>query len=203
MLAVGSPFGLTSTVTQGIVSGLGRGRMGITQYEDFIQTDAAINPGNSGGALVNTKGELIGILTAFVIMLGVFGALVAALIPLVLAVVAVFTAVGIIAVISMIRELNEFTVIVTTMVGLAVGIDYSLLIVQHNKIVEEWYANGHGANTRHYVASLAKSLLGGLSLALAPARPPRLRIPAAVSVAITRILTWPGGTPSRASRAER
>ncbi len=64
VLAVGSPFGLTSTVTQGIVSGLGRGRMGITQYEDFIQTDAAINPGNSGGALVNAKGELIGINTA-------------------------------------------------------------------------------------------------------------------------------------------
>ena len=64
MLAVGNPFGLSSTVTLGIVSALGRGRMGITQYEDFIQTDAAINPGNSGGALVNTKGELIGLNTA-------------------------------------------------------------------------------------------------------------------------------------------
>ncbi len=64
VLAIGNPFGLTSTVTQGIVSALGRGRMGITQYEDFIQTDAAINPGNSGGALVNTKGELVGINTA-------------------------------------------------------------------------------------------------------------------------------------------
>ncbi len=64
VLAVGNPFGLTSTVTQGIVSALGRGRMGITEYEDFIQTDAAINPGNSGGALVNGKGELIGINTA-------------------------------------------------------------------------------------------------------------------------------------------
>lgn len=64
VLAVGNPFGLNSTVTLGIVSALGRGRMGITQYEDFIQTDAAINPGNSGGALVNTKGELIGINTA-------------------------------------------------------------------------------------------------------------------------------------------
>jgi serine protease Do len=51
-------------VTLGIVSALGRGRMGITQYEDFIQTDAAINPGNSGGALVNTRGELVGINTA-------------------------------------------------------------------------------------------------------------------------------------------
>ena len=64
VLAVGNPFGLRSTVTQGIVSALGRGGMGISQYEDFIQTDAAINPGNSGGALVNTKGELIGINTA-------------------------------------------------------------------------------------------------------------------------------------------
>src|SRR6478609_8201657 len=64
VLAVGNPFGLNSTVTLGIVSALGRARMGITQYEDFIQTDAAINPGNSGGALVNTKGELVGINTA-------------------------------------------------------------------------------------------------------------------------------------------
>ncbi|PJA78381.1 MAG: hypothetical protein CO149_04335, partial [Nitrospirae bacterium CG_4_9_14_3_um_filter_51_5] len=58
------PFGLNSTVTLGIVSALGRGGMGITQYEDFIQTDAAINPGNSGGALVNMRGELVGINTA-------------------------------------------------------------------------------------------------------------------------------------------
>ena len=64
VLAVGNPFGLTATVTQGIVSAVGRGGMGITQYEDFIQTDAAINPGNSGGALVNARGELIGINTA-------------------------------------------------------------------------------------------------------------------------------------------
>jgi len=64
VLAVGNPFGLNSTVTLGIVSALGRGHMGITQYEDFIQTDAAINPGNSGGALVNTQGELVGINTA-------------------------------------------------------------------------------------------------------------------------------------------
>jgi serine protease Do len=64
VLAVGNPFGLNSTVTLGIVSALGRGHMGITQYEDFIQTDAAINPGNSGGALVNIKGELVGINTA-------------------------------------------------------------------------------------------------------------------------------------------
>jgi serine protease Do len=64
VLAIGNPFGLNSTVTLGIVSALGRGRMGITQYEDFIQTDAAINPGNSGGALVNTRGELVGVNTA-------------------------------------------------------------------------------------------------------------------------------------------
>ncbi len=64
VLAVGSPFGLSSTVTLGIISALGRGNVGIADYEDFIQTDAAINPGNSGGALVNVIGELIGINTA-------------------------------------------------------------------------------------------------------------------------------------------
>jgi serine protease Do len=70
VLAVGNPFGLNSTVTSGIVSALGRGGMGITQYEDFIQTDAAINPGNSGGALVNTRGELVGINTAIMSQTG-------------------------------------------------------------------------------------------------------------------------------------
>src|SRR5207245_1021491 len=70
VLAVGNPFGLNSTVTLGIVSALGRGHMGITQYEDFIQTDAAINPGNSGGALVNRAGELVGINTAIVSQTG-------------------------------------------------------------------------------------------------------------------------------------
>lgn len=64
VLAIGSPFGLRSSVTMGIISALGRGSVGITEYEDFIQTDAAINPGNSGGALVNMRGELIGINTA-------------------------------------------------------------------------------------------------------------------------------------------
>lgn len=64
VLAVGSPFGLSSTVTMGIISALGRGNVGIADYEDFIQTDAAINPGNSGGALVNLQGKLIGINTA-------------------------------------------------------------------------------------------------------------------------------------------
>ncbi len=63
-LAIGNPFGLNSTVTLGIVSAVGRSGMGIEDYENFIQTDAAINPGNSGGALVNTRGELIGINTA-------------------------------------------------------------------------------------------------------------------------------------------
>jgi serine protease Do len=63
-LAIGNPFGLNSTITLGIVSAVGRANMGIEQYENFIQTDAAINPGNSGGALVNTRGELIGINTA-------------------------------------------------------------------------------------------------------------------------------------------
>ena len=60
-LAIGNPFNVGQTVTMGIVSALGRGGFGITDYEDFIQTDAAINPGNSGGALVDTQGRLIGI----------------------------------------------------------------------------------------------------------------------------------------------
>ncbi len=64
VLAVGNPFGLNQTVTMGIISAVGRARMGIVDYEDFIQTDAAINPGNSGGALVHLRGELIGINTA-------------------------------------------------------------------------------------------------------------------------------------------
>ena len=64
VIAIGNPFGLGQTVTSGIVSALGRSGLGIEGYEDFIQTDASINPGNSGGALVNSKGELIGINTA-------------------------------------------------------------------------------------------------------------------------------------------
>lgn len=64
VLAMGNPFGLNQTVTMGIVSAMGRGGLGIEDYEDFIQTDAAINHGNSGGALVNSRGELIGINTA-------------------------------------------------------------------------------------------------------------------------------------------
>jgi serine protease Do len=64
VLAIGSPYGLSNTVTMGIISAVGRANVGIADYEDFIQTDAAINPGNSGGPLVNIKGEIIGINTA-------------------------------------------------------------------------------------------------------------------------------------------
>ena len=64
VVAIGNPFGLGQTVTSGIVSALGRSGLGIESYEDFIQTDASINPGNSGGALVNLRGELVGINTA-------------------------------------------------------------------------------------------------------------------------------------------
>lgn len=63
-LAIGDPFGVGQTVTRGIISATGRGNLGIEDYEDFIQTDAPINPGNSGGALINDRGELIGINTA-------------------------------------------------------------------------------------------------------------------------------------------
>jgi serine protease Do/serine protease DegQ len=66
VVAIGNPFGLRQTVTSGIVSALGRSGLGIESYEDFIQTDASINPGNSGGALVNLRGELVGINTAIV-----------------------------------------------------------------------------------------------------------------------------------------
>lgn len=63
-LAIGNPFGVGQTVTMGIISATGRDRVGLNTFENFIQTDAAINPGNSGGALINTKGNLIGINTA-------------------------------------------------------------------------------------------------------------------------------------------
>ncbi len=63
-LAIGNPFGVGQTVTMGIISATGRHQLGLTTFEDFIQTDAAINPGNSGGALVNAYGELIGVNTA-------------------------------------------------------------------------------------------------------------------------------------------
>jgi serine protease DegS len=64
VLAIGDPYGVGQTVTQGIVSATGRSQLGLSTFENFIQTDAAINPGNSGGALVNARGELVGINTA-------------------------------------------------------------------------------------------------------------------------------------------
>jgi serine protease DegS len=64
VLAIGNPYGLTTSVTQGIVSATGRGQLDLVTFENFIQTDAAINAGNSGGALVNSRGELVGINTA-------------------------------------------------------------------------------------------------------------------------------------------
>ncbi len=66
VFAIGNPFGVGRTVTMGIISATGRGGLGIEDYEDFIQTDAAINPGNSGGALINLRGELVGINTAII-----------------------------------------------------------------------------------------------------------------------------------------
>jgi serine protease DegQ len=64
VLAIGNPFGVGQTVTQGIVSALGRNHLGINTFENFIQTDASINPGNSGGALIDTDGNLVGINSA-------------------------------------------------------------------------------------------------------------------------------------------
>jgi len=66
VLAIGNPFGIGQTVTMGIISATGRSHVGIADYEDFIQTDAAINPGNSGGALVDIEGDLVGINTAII-----------------------------------------------------------------------------------------------------------------------------------------
>jgi len=66
VLAIGNPFGVGKTVTQGIISATGRHRLGLANIENFIQTDAAINQGNSGGALINTRGEVIGISTAII-----------------------------------------------------------------------------------------------------------------------------------------
>jgi len=65
-IAIGNPFGVGQTVTKGIISAKGRGGLGIEDYEDFLQTDAPINPGNSGGALINDRGDLIGINTAII-----------------------------------------------------------------------------------------------------------------------------------------
>jgi len=66
VLAIGSPFGLEATVTHGVISAMGRGGLGVNQIEDYLQTDASINPGNSGGALVNLRGEVLGINTMVV-----------------------------------------------------------------------------------------------------------------------------------------
>ncbi|KIM11290.1 MAG: serine protease [Sulfuricurvum sp. PC08-66] len=66
VFAIGNPFGIGETVTQGIISALGRSGVGINEYENFIQTDASINPGNSGGALIDSRGALIGINTAII-----------------------------------------------------------------------------------------------------------------------------------------
>jgi serine peptidase DegS len=70
VLAIGTSLGLSQTVTMGIVSATGRGQLGVTTFEDFIQTDAAINDGNSGGALVNSRGQLVGINTAVISAVG-------------------------------------------------------------------------------------------------------------------------------------
>ncbi|MDH5483874.1 MAG: trypsin-like peptidase domain-containing protein [Gammaproteobacteria bacterium] len=72
VLAIGNPFGIGQTVTQGIISATGRDRVGLNTYENFIQTDAAINPGNSGGALINTRGEIVGINAAMFSQSGSF-----------------------------------------------------------------------------------------------------------------------------------
>ena len=72
-LAIGDPLGLGQTVTMGIISAKGRGNVGIVDYEDFLQTDAAINPGNSGGALVNVDGQVIGVPTAIATIGGARG----------------------------------------------------------------------------------------------------------------------------------
>jgi len=66
VLAIGNPFGVGQTVTQGIISATGRNRVGINTFENFIQTDADINPGNSGGALINASGEFVGLITAII-----------------------------------------------------------------------------------------------------------------------------------------
>ena len=73
VLAIGNPFGVGQTVTMGIVSGLGRNQLGISTFENFIQTDAAINPGNSGGALVDINGDLVGNSAIYLTQVGLWG----------------------------------------------------------------------------------------------------------------------------------
>src|SRR6185312_2954546 len=73
VLAIGAPFGLTKTVTDGIISATGRADIGLAAYENFLQTDAPVNPGNSGGPLVNMRGEVIGMNSAIASGVGQFG----------------------------------------------------------------------------------------------------------------------------------
>ena len=113
------------------------------------------------------RGELIGILAAMVIMLGVFGAVVAALIPLLLAIVAIFAAVGVIAAVSTVFELNEFTMIVTTMIGLAVGIDYSLFVVQRFREERDRGLDRHDAIARAGATASRTVLFSGVAVAIA------------------------------------
>ncbi len=113
------------------------------------------------------RGEVIGIGTALLIMLAVFGAIVAALIPILLAVVAIFVAVGIIATITIFWELNEFTVIVTTMVGLAVGIDYSLLIVQRFREERDRGLDRYDAISMAGATASRTVLFSGVAVAIA------------------------------------
>jgi putative drug exporter of the RND superfamily len=114
-----------------------------------------------------TQGETIGIIAAVFIMLGVFGAVVAALIPILLAIVAVTSAVGVIAVVTQIWELNEFTVIVTTMVGLAVGIDYSLFIVQRFREESDRGLDRYEAIKRAGATASRTVLFSGIAVAIA------------------------------------
>ncbi|MBT3941556.1 MAG: MMPL family transporter [Chloroflexi bacterium] len=113
------------------------------------------------------KGELIGIAAALVIMLAVFGAVVAALIPILLAIVAVFTAAGLIALITTVKELNEFTLIVTTMVGLAVGIDYTLFIVQRFREERDRGLERYEAITMAGSTASRTVLFSGVAVAIA------------------------------------
>ncbi len=113
------------------------------------------------------KGEVIGIAMAMVIMLVVFGAVVAALIPLFLAIVAVFTTVGVIAAITLQWELNTFTVIVATMVGLAVGIDYSLFIVQRFREERDRGLERHDAIAVAAATASRTVLFSGIAVAIA------------------------------------
>jgi putative drug exporter of the RND superfamily len=113
------------------------------------------------------KGELIGIVAALFIMLGVFGTVVAPLMPILLAAVAIFAAVGIIATISMVIGLSEFTLIVTTMIGLAVGIDYSLFIVQRFREERDAGLERYDAIARAGATASRTVLFSGVAVTIA------------------------------------